>query len=277
MNANELVAWARDFKLVGPLLSERAVRVLFAYVQHDEEIIGELEENGRQLVDEGDDDEMVFAEYLESIMAVGSQLYPDPYNVLNIRIDRFVQIDVVQKALKMVRFVNKGLKKNRRLSLVRSSSRRGSFDKIDGSLTGGNGSSSVSRRGSFTGSRRPSFSQEMKRKSFSERSLPIGGIAGEKDASTKEQAADSAKAKADLDMKKLKEAIESGVAETIQQQRETVKMIESVIERSAVGGASSSASNPLDAVDDTLKNVNWEDSPGASNAGDNKFMQLFDD
>ena len=87
MNANELVICCRDFKLVGPLLSERAVRVLFAYVQHDEELIEELESKGKpvNVVDEGDDDEMVFAEYLESQMAIGAQMNPDPYNVLNIR------------------------------------------------------------------------------------------------------------------------------------------------------------------------------------------------
>ncbi|GMH72480.1 hypothetical protein TrRE_jg7224 [Triparma retinervis] len=170
MNANELVTCCRDFKLVGPLLSERALRVLFAYVQHDEELIKEMETAGRAATvhDAGDDDEMVYAEFVESMMAVGAQLYPDPYNVLNIRIDQFVTRDLINKALKMIRFNGKGLKKIRRGSLDKSplrkgtSSNRGSFHE-DAQRGGGSGS----RRGSFSTSRRPSFADEMRRKSFS--------------------------------------------------------------------------------------------------------------
>ena len=188
MNANELVSCCREFKLVGPLLSERALRVLFAYVQHDEELIKEMETAGRAATvhDAGDDDEMVYAEYVESMMAVGAQLYPDPYNVLNIRIDQYVTRDLVNPAQKMIRFNGKGLKKNRRPSLDRSPSRRGtsgerdSFHEGDGKGGGGSRRGSFhedgkggggSRRGSFSGSRRSSFADEMRRKSFSGRDM----------------------------------------------------------------------------------------------------------
>ena len=35
MNNKELVSFCRDFKMIGPLMSERSVKVLFAYVQQE--------------------------------------------------------------------------------------------------------------------------------------------------------------------------------------------------------------------------------------------------
>ncbi|GMH50366.1 hypothetical protein TL16_g00756 [Triparma laevis f. inornata] len=210
MNANELVACCRDFKLVGPLLSERAVKVLFAYVQHDEELIEELKSKGKtvNVVDEGDDDEMVFAEYTESQMAIGAQMNPDPYNVLNIRIDRYFSLNLINKALDMVNLFVSKLLLDRILLLVLVLGARDNDDEIATiwewenygrneaklrheeqrsdeltSFSRGGGS----RRGSFCGeigeggeggrvSRRPSFAGEMRRKSFSGKDKG-GGIA----------------------------------------------------------------------------------------------------
>ena len=106
MNANELVSFCRDFKFVGPIMSERSVRVLFAYVQHEEE---ELEEDeGKEEVGES---EMVYAEFVEAMCALGCQLQPDPYNVVEMRIDYFFKRDMMPIACSMLRFRGKGLKK----------------------------------------------------------------------------------------------------------------------------------------------------------------------
>ena len=106
MNSNELVSFCREFKMVGPLLSERAVRVLFAYVQQEEEALDEDEGNN----DVGDS-EMVFAEFVESQAAIGCQMRPDPYNVVEIRIDHFISQEIIPRALDMIRFRAKGLRK----------------------------------------------------------------------------------------------------------------------------------------------------------------------
>ena len=114
MNVNELVVFAREFKLVGPLLSERAIKVLFAYVQHDEETLLMKEDNaGTKGSDkiEGDDSEMVFGEFYEAVAAIGSQMHPDPYCVLDIRIDNFLKDTLIPRAFTMKRFKKQGLKK----------------------------------------------------------------------------------------------------------------------------------------------------------------------
>jgi len=119
MNANELVIFAREFSLIGPLMSERAVKVLFAYVQHDEETLEMKEDNaGTKGGDksEGDDSEMVFSEFYEVIFAIGSQKKPDPYNVLNMRIDTFLKTDLIPTAFNLKRFIRKGLEKIRGMS-----------------------------------------------------------------------------------------------------------------------------------------------------------------
>mmetsp|Transcript_2238 Transcript_2238/g.4587 ORF Transcript_2238/g.4587 Transcript_2238/m.4587 type:complete len:729 (-) Transcript_2238:7-2193(-) len=227
MNANELVSCCRDFKLVGPLLSERALRVLFAYVQHDEELIKEMETAGRAVTvnDAGDDDEMVYAEYVESMMAVGAQLYPDPYNVLNIRIDQFVTRDLLSKAQKMVRFNGKGLKKIRRGSLDKSPSRRkGSSQATEGGEGGGGGGGS--RRASFSGSRRPSFADEMRRKSFSGRDMleAAAKAAANSTAAAKEAKGAESTEDEDAAVKKKSRAF-----------RPTDERIDDVVLRSAMG------------------------------------------
>ena len=99
--------------MVGPLLSERAVKVLFAYVQQEEEMLDEDEGN-----DDVGDSEMVFSEFVESQAAIGCQMRPDPYNVVEIRIDHFISQEIIPRALDgsqtcnvNLRFRGKGLKK----------------------------------------------------------------------------------------------------------------------------------------------------------------------
>jgi len=105
MNSNELVSFCRDFKFIGPLISERSIKVLFAYVQQDEEALDD-DEN-----DDVGDSEMVFSEFAESQAALGCQMRPDPYNVVEMRIDQFLCQEVIPKALDMLRFRGKGLRK----------------------------------------------------------------------------------------------------------------------------------------------------------------------
>ena len=106
MNSTELVTYGRELELVGapPLLSERHVKVLFAYCQQEEE---QTEE------DEGEtqsDSEQVYSEFMETNAAIGSQMRPDPYNVLEIRIDKFLNEMIHPKACTIQRFRGKGLK-----------------------------------------------------------------------------------------------------------------------------------------------------------------------
>ncbi|GMH47323.1 hypothetical protein TL16_g00036 [Triparma laevis f. inornata] len=109
MNSNELVSFCREFEMVGPLLSERAVKVLFAYVQQEEEMLDEDEGN-----DDVGDSEMVYSEFVESQAAIGCQMRPDPYNVVEIRIDHFISQEIIPRALDgcaCLRFRGKGLRK----------------------------------------------------------------------------------------------------------------------------------------------------------------------
>lgn len=102
MNVGELVTYCRNFDLVGapPLLSERAVKVLFAYVQQQDP--DSADDFGNAVED--DDSEMVISEFREALAAVGGQLYPDPYNVFDMKLQKFLRKEVVSKALKMTRF-----------------------------------------------------------------------------------------------------------------------------------------------------------------------------
>ena len=106
MNNTELVSFFRDFEMIGPLLSERAVKVLFAYVQQDEEALDD-EETGAEVADS----EMVYAEFVESQAAIGCQMRPDPYNVYEMRIDHFISQEIMPRAHTNLRFRGKGLKK----------------------------------------------------------------------------------------------------------------------------------------------------------------------
>ena len=106
MNATELVNLMREMKLVGPLFSERSVRILFAYVQHEEELLDEDEEDNGDV----DDSEMVYAEFVEAQGASGCWMECDPYNVTDMRVDRYL-IETLTKACRgLLRFRGKGLK-----------------------------------------------------------------------------------------------------------------------------------------------------------------------
>jgi len=114
MNSNELVTYGRELDLVGapPSLSERGIKTLFAYCQQEEE---ETEE------DEGEtqsDSEQVYSEFMETNAAIGSQMRPDPYNVLEIRIDQFLCEMIHPKAIVHARFRGKGLKPVERLKAL---------------------------------------------------------------------------------------------------------------------------------------------------------------
>ena len=108
MNAIELASYCRDLKLIGPLFSEKTTKTLFAYVQQQEELldaVGDDDENT-----EIDNSEMVYLEFTECHGAIGSFQRPDPYNVLDMRLDSFISEDVVPPCRAMVRFRGKGLK-----------------------------------------------------------------------------------------------------------------------------------------------------------------------
>ena len=84
MNCKELVSFCMEMKLTGPILSQRAVRTIFAFVQQEE---AELEE------DEDDDDgsEMVYSEFVEALAAIAMFLCPNPYEVVPSRINRYIK------------------------------------------------------------------------------------------------------------------------------------------------------------------------------------------
>jgi hypothetical protein len=102
MNVGELVTFGRHFTLIGgpPLLSERAVKTLFAYVQQEDP--DGTDDSGDALVD--DNSEMVLQEFKEALAAVGAQLYPDPYNVFEMKVATFLKKNVIMPAFKMDRF-----------------------------------------------------------------------------------------------------------------------------------------------------------------------------
>ena len=111
MNSAELVTYCRDMKLCGgpPALSERAVKTLFAFCQQEEEDIDEGEDETQS------DSEQVYSEFMETNAAIGSQMRPDPYNVLEMRIDQYLNELVHPVALTLQRFRGRGLKTVERL------------------------------------------------------------------------------------------------------------------------------------------------------------------
>lgn len=104
MNATELVSFCRDMRLIGPLLSEKAVRALFAYVQQEEEPA-----DGDGSADAGDS-EMVFAEFTEALGAIAAFMRPDPYNVMDVRIDDFLKNQLIATAKTLPKLKGKGLR-----------------------------------------------------------------------------------------------------------------------------------------------------------------------
>ena len=84
MNCKELVSFCMEMKLAGPILSQRMIRTMFAFVQQEE---ADLDD------DEDDDDgsEMVYSEFMEALSAIAMILVPNPYEVVPTRIDRFVK------------------------------------------------------------------------------------------------------------------------------------------------------------------------------------------
>ena len=91
MNCKELTSFCMEMKLTGPILSQRAVRTIFAFVQQEE---AELDE------DEDDDDgsEMVYSEFMEALSAVAMFLEPNPYEVVPSRINRFIKKTLIPAA-----------------------------------------------------------------------------------------------------------------------------------------------------------------------------------
>ena len=91
MNCKELTSFCMEMKLTGPILSQRAVRTIFAFVQQEE---AELDE------DEDDDDgsEMVYSEFMEALSAISMFLEPNPYEVVPSRINRFIKKTLIPAA-----------------------------------------------------------------------------------------------------------------------------------------------------------------------------------
>ena len=111
MNSTELVTYCREMLLCGgpPLLSERAIKTLFAFCQQEEEDIEEGEDETQS------DSEQVYSEFMETNAAIGSQMRPDPYNVLEMRIDQYLNELVHPVAITLQRFRGRGLKTVERL------------------------------------------------------------------------------------------------------------------------------------------------------------------
>ena len=102
MNVGELVSFGRAFTLIGapPLLSERAMKVMFAYVQQEDP--DAADSNGNAVID--DNSEMVLTEFTEALAAVGAQLFADPYLVLDMKLHIFLRKNIMPVAFKMDRF-----------------------------------------------------------------------------------------------------------------------------------------------------------------------------
>jgi len=111
MNSAELVTFGREMLLVGgpPALSERAMKTLFAFCQQEEEEVEEGENETQS------DSEMVYSEFMETNAAIGSQMRPDPYNVLEMRLDQYLNELVHPVAAKLPRFRTHMLKTPERL------------------------------------------------------------------------------------------------------------------------------------------------------------------
>jgi len=96
MNVTELQTMCRDLKLVGPRLSLRACRTIFAFVQQEEAALEDSE-----AADDDDESEMVFAEFREAIAALSVWLRPDPYEKMADKIREFLSTTVFPAAKKL--------------------------------------------------------------------------------------------------------------------------------------------------------------------------------
>ena len=87
MNNKELCSFCKEMKLLGPILSNRMVRQIFAFVQQEEEELDEDEGED----DEGGDNEMVYSEYAEAISAIACVLKPNPYCTVDTRLRDYLR------------------------------------------------------------------------------------------------------------------------------------------------------------------------------------------
>jgi hypothetical protein len=87
MNNKELVSFCKEMKLLGPILSNRMVRQIFAFVQQEEE---ELDEDGDE-DEEGGDSEMVYSEFAEATGAIACVLKPNPYCTVDSRLRDYLK------------------------------------------------------------------------------------------------------------------------------------------------------------------------------------------
>ena len=113
MNATELVTFAREMLVCGapPALSERGIKNLFAWCQQEEEDVDE-DENEAETQSSS---EQVYSEFMETNSAIGCQLKPDPYNVVEIRLDQYLNESIHPVALKNKRFRGRGLRDPKKL------------------------------------------------------------------------------------------------------------------------------------------------------------------
>jgi len=102
MNLNELVGYCSEIKLIGPLFSIKSARTLFAYLQQEEELLEEDPED--QGSSEAGDSELVFAEFRECQGGLAAFTRPDPYNMLDQRLFRFLREGVIPEVKAMQRF-----------------------------------------------------------------------------------------------------------------------------------------------------------------------------
>ena len=99
MNVQELQTMCRDLKLVGPRLSLRACRTIFAFVQQEEAALEDNED-----ADDDDESEMVFAEFREATAALSVWMRPDPYEKMADKIRNFLCETVFPAAKKLYFF-----------------------------------------------------------------------------------------------------------------------------------------------------------------------------
>ena len=108
INETEFVKLIRDIGLMSGNMSEKSTRIVFAYVQaeNDETNPGENPENTTS--------EMVFTEFLEAVGALAALHNPDPYIPLSFRIEQYISNVFRPAALKNVD-MNKAKSKRKNL------------------------------------------------------------------------------------------------------------------------------------------------------------------
>ena len=87
MNNKELCSFCKEMKLLGPILSNRMVRQIFAFVQQEEE---ELDEDDGE-DEEGGENEMVYSEFAEATGAIACVLKPNPYCTVDTRLRDYLR------------------------------------------------------------------------------------------------------------------------------------------------------------------------------------------